>query len=290
MKKAVLFLIFNRPEITQRVFEAIHEARPPRLYIASDGPRLNKGEEAKRVERTRKLVLDNIDWECEVKTLFRKENLGCGKAVSSAITWFFDQEADGIIIEDDCLPNRTFFNFCEELLDCYRDNKRVMHISGDQFISYFDNGASYYFAKIQHCWGWASWADRWEDYDFSLKGFKTKNLRNFSENENVQKYWFDILKKMGKKEIDTWDYQWVFAIVLKNGLCINPTKNLISNIGFGSDSTHTPDKDNRLANMSTYDIKEIIHPKKIEIDLGAVDYIYKNHFGIKFVYNGELKK
>lgn len=282
MEKAVLFLIFNRPETTKRVFEEVRKAKPPRLYIASDGPRSEKSSETEIVEKLRKTILSAIDWDCKVETLFREKNLGCGKAVSEAITWFFKQEKDGIILEDDCLPNRTFFNFCEELLDYYRDNKKVMHISGDQFVPNFNNGASYYFSKIQHCWGWASWADRWSEYDFSIQEFTGKDIKNFSENEKVQNYWLDILNKMKRKEIDTWDYQWVFAIVLKNGLCINPAKNLISNIGFGENSTHTPDNNNPLSKMPTYGIENIIHPKKVEIDKKAVDYIYKNHFGIDF--------
>lgn len=290
MNKAVLFMIFNRPDTTQRVFEAIREAKPPRLYIASDGPRANKEGESETVESTRKLVLDNIDWDCEVKTLLREENLGCGKAVSGAITWFFGQEQDGIILEDDCLPNPSFFGYCEELLDYYKGSKKVMHISGDQFIPDFDNGASYYFTKIQHCWGWASWADRWADYDFDLDEFKEKDIKNFSDNKNVQKYWLDILNKMKRGEIDTWDYQWVFTIVLKNGLCINPAKNLISNIGFGENSTHTSDEDNPLANLPTYEIKDIVHLQRKDIDKRNIDYIYQNHFGINFLDKDLSKK
>jgi GT2 family glycosyltransferase len=280
MKKAVLFLIFNRPETTKKVFEAIRRAKPPQLYVASDGSRLDKDGEAQTVEETRRMVLDSINWDCEVKTLFRDKNLGCGKAVSEAITWFFKQEEDGIILEDDCLPNHSFFKYCEVLLDYYKDNKKIMHISGDQFVPNLENRASYYFAKIQHCWGWASWADRWLSYNFNLQEIAEKDVKNFSENKNVQKYWLEILNKMKGNEVDTWDYQWVFAIVLKNGLCINPSKNLISNIGFGSDSTHTADENNLLANMPTYEIKKITHPVKVEIDEKAVNYIYKNHFGI----------
>lgn len=280
MEKAILFLIFNRPETTKRVFDAIRYARPPRLYIASDGPRLSKIGEAEVVKKTRKMVLDKIDWQCEVKTLFREENLGCGKAVSSAVNWFFSQEKEGIILEDDCLPGQSFFKFCENLLDHHRDNKQVMHISGDQFIPDFNNGASYYYAKIQHVWGWASWADRWKYYEFDLKNYSDDNIKKFSDNENVQKYWLDILDLMKKKQIDTWDYQWAFKVVEMDGLCINPVKNLISNIGFGAGGTHTTDIDNPLANLETYEISNILHPEKNFIDQVAVNWIYKNHFGI----------
>lgn len=282
MNTPILFLIFNRIDTTSRVFEKIKEAKPPRLYIASDGPRLHKDGESDIVKKTRKMVLDGIDWGCEVKTLFRDENLGCGKAVSSAITWFFENEPEGIILEDDCLPSKSFFSYCETLLDYYRDNKCVMHISGDQFVADFDNCYSYYFAKIQHVWGWASWADRWKQYKFDLKDYDEKNVEKFSENKNVQNYWRVILNKMKKHEIDTWDYQWAFKVVEMDGLCINPSKNLISNIGFGENSTHTSDKDNPLANMQVYEIETIIHPKVVSINQTAVDYIYKHHFNINF--------
>lgn len=285
MEKPILFLIFNRPDTTQKVFEAIRQARPPRLYIASDGARPAKDGEYDIVDKTRKMVLENIDWDCEVKTLFRDKNLGCGKAVSGAITWFFEQEKDGIILEDDCLPNQSFFTFCEELLDYYSDNKNIWHISGDQFIPNFDNGASYYFAKVEHCWGWATWADRWKHFDYNLINFDEKYISNFSSNRNVKKYWLKILKeqkiKIGNGEFDIWDYQWAFEIVKHKSYCINPSVNLISNIGFGSGSTHTDDEKHRYSNMPIHEIKNIVHPSNIEYDQKAVDYIYENVFGIR---------
>lgn len=282
MKKPILFLTFNRLDTTQRVFEEIKKAKPPRLYLASDGARENKAGEKEIVQKTRDFIMNNIDWDCEVKTLFRDKNLGCGPAVSGAITWFFEQEEDGIILEDDCLPHPSFFNFCEELLDYYKDNKKVWHISGDQFVPNFNNGASYYFAKNMHCWGWASWADRWSQYEFDLSGYGDYNIKKISEDKNVQNYWARVLDRVRKGEVNTWDYQWAFKIIEKDGLCINPSKNLISNIGFGDNSTHTSDKDNPMANMITYEIDNIIHPKEIKIDQKAVDYIFQDHFGIEF--------
>lgn len=280
MKKAVLFLTFNRLDVTKRVFEEIKKVKPPRLYIASDGARKDKRGEKEIVQETRTFILNNIDWECEVKTLFGEENLGCGNAVSKAITWFFEQEEDGIILEDDCLPSQSFFMFCEELLDYYKDNEKVMHISGDQFVPNFDNGASYYFAKNMHCWGWASWANRWHKYEFDLSDYDERNVEKFSENKAVQEYWLKVLKMLKNNQINTWDYQWMFSIIKNDGLNINPSVNLISNIGFGENSTHTSDANNPLSKMPIYEIEEIIHPKEIKIDQNAVDYIFKNHFGI----------
>jgi len=280
-KTPILFIVFNRLDTTRRVFEEIKKRRPARLFVAADGPRDNKKGEKQKCKEVRKYILGNIDWDCDIKTLFREKNLGCGKAVSSAITWYFENVEQGIVLEDDCLPNPSFFKYCEELLDHYKEDKKVMHIAGAQFIPNFENGASYYFAKLMHCWGWAGWADRWQYYDFDLDSFTEDKVKSFSPDINVQKYWLHILRKLKRGEIDTWDYQWTFKIVEKNGLCINPSKNLVSNIGFGENSTHTPDENNTLANMSTFEIKKIIHPQKVEIDQKAVDYIYKYHCDIK---------
>ena len=158
MTPAVLFIIFNRPETTQRVFDAIRLAKPTRLYIAADGPRENKTGEKELCEQARKIA-QNVDWDCEVKTLFQKENLGCGKAVSHAISWFFENEDMGIILEDDCLPHQSFFKYCEELLEKYKNNDRIGIISGNNFQKKRKIGSfSYYFSDIVNIWGWATWA------------------------------------------------------------------------------------------------------------------------------------
>lgn len=280
MKKTVLFLTFNRLDTTKQVFEQIKIAKPPKLYLASDGPRKNKKDEAETVKTVRNWLLENINWDCEVKTLFRDENLGCGKAVSSAITWFFEQEEDGIILEDDCLPNQSFFKYCEELLDYYKDNKNVWVISGDQFVEDYNNNASYYFAKIMHCWGWASWADRWKHYQFDLKDYDEKVINNVSEKKYIQKYWLNILNTMKEHKVDTWDYQWALEIIKHNGFCINPSVNLVSNIGLVGTHYENAEK-NPMMNLPTFEIEKIIHPNKVEFDIPAVNYIYEKVFSIK---------
>lgn len=279
MNKPVLFIIFNRLDTTQKVFEQIRAAKPPRLYLASDGARASKDGEAKIVAEIRQWVLDNIDWPCEVKTLFREENLGCGKAVSGAITWFFSQEESGIILEDDCLPNQSFFNYCDELLDKYKEDKRIWHIAGDNPLNVWDCNASYYFAKIQHCWGWASWADRWQHYDFDLKNYPEESIKNFSNDKYVQKYWRNILSKMQNKGIDTWDYQWTLKVAENNGFCINPSKNLISNIGYFGVHYAATESDKNL-NRPSFDLEKIVHPEKIEFDEKAIKLIYKKSLKI----------
>ncbi|NCC71213.1 hypothetical protein EOM09_06535, partial [bacterium] len=220
IKKPILLLIFNRPDTTLKVLRSIRSVKPSKLYVACDGPRKDKSGEKDIVDLTREMILKNIDWDCTIRTLFRPNNLGCRLSVSSAIDWFFSNEEDGIILEDDCLPNLSFYGFCEFLLNYYKDNKKIMHITGDNFAPNVFDGSSYYFSKIQHCWGWATWADRWKYYGTSLSGYDINNIKKFSTNENVQEYWLEILKKMKNNEIDSWAYQWTFQIIEKEGFCI----------------------------------------------------------------------
>lgn len=246
LKTSVLFLIFNRPDVTKRVFEAIRQAKPPRLYVAADGPRKDKEGEAEVVQKVRKLVMDNIDWDCEVKTLFREKNLGCKYAVSGAIDWFFENEEMGIILEDDCLPSQSFFWFCEELLERYKDDLRIWHISGNNFG--FDKNSlnnAYSFIRFPQVWGWATWKNRWREYDKNLTDFKNDFANNsniatthdLKQNEIKRMKERFLLSSSGK--INTWDYQWHATVIKNNGLCVVPSYNLISNLGDGDDATHT---------------------------------------------------
>ena len=171
----ILFLIFNRPDTTKRVFESIRSIKPAKLYIAADGDRKDKVGEDLLCKDTRSII-DLIDWECEIKTLFRPENLGCKIAVSSAIDWFFENEEQGIILEDDCLPNESFYIYCETLLNYYAFNERIMHISGNNFQDGMMRGnGSYYFSNYNHIWGWASWKRAWKAYNVDLS-FLTETL------------------------------------------------------------------------------------------------------------------
>ena len=259
LKTAVLFLVFNRLDTTKQVFEAIRKAKPPRLYIAADGARESKEGEKEKVQAVRDFIINHVDWTCEVKTLFREENLGCKIAVSSAIDWFFDNEDKGIILEDDCLPSQSFFWFCEELLEKYKDDLRVWHISGDNFQDGIKRGsADYYFSKYHHVWGWACWADRWKHYDVEIKSFKAFKENNIIKNvwpkTVMQKSWMRLFDDVYAGKIDTWDYQWFYTCQINNGLGILPNTNLIKNIGFGSEATHTLNEDCEMSNVDNYDI------------------------------------
>lgn len=286
MKKAVLFMIFNRPDPTRKVFEAIREAKPPRLYVAADGPRKNVKGEYEKCISTREIIKE-VDWDCEVKTLFRDKNLGCGLAVSGAISWFFENEEDGIILEDDCLPNQSFFYFCEELLDYYKDNEKIMHIHSNHIGKPYSK-YSYYFSSMERCWGWATWRRAWKLYDYNLEKYSydliAKKIEEVYFSDLYIDYWKDVLKIMTNdditKRINTWDYQWSFSILANDGLCICPNVNLVSNIGFGKDATHCSYENDVLSNMASYEIKEIIHPNKIERDL----FIDENSMSKNFHY------
>ena len=267
LNTAVLFIIFNRPDTTKHVFEAIRTAKPPRLYVAADGPRADKPGEVEKVEQVRQIAT-TVDWDCDVKTLFRDENLGCRVAVSSAIDWFFENEEEGIILEDDCLPSQSFFWFCEELLKRYRGDMRVWHIAGNNFHFGWqrDEDYSYYFGGIYgSIWGWASWRDRWEYYDVEIKTYDEVRKKG---------YLFDIIKNPEEAKIrisnfdeikngfDTWDYQWVYCRLINNGLTIVPSKNLVKNLGFGLDGAHTHSKRDKRSNMNIEDINlPLRHPE-----------------------------
>lgn len=280
----ILFLVFNRLEPTKKVFESIKKAQPPRIYIASDGPRKNINGEIEEVERVRNYILQNINWDCEVKTLFREKNLGCKYAVSDAISWFFKNEEQGIILEDDCLPNESFFWFCEELLEKYKNDFRVWHISGDNFQDNKLRGdGTYYFSQYSHVWGWATWANRWQHYDVEISSFKSFfeniNMRSVYKNKNDQLYWLNIFQNVYDGKIDTWDYQWTYTILINNGLSILPNKNLISNIGFGKNATHTTSSESEFSNIPKFELDRLmIHPEFTLPDIDADIYTGKKMF------------
>lgn len=260
----VLFLIFNRPDTTQQVFNEIRKTRPNKLFIAADGPRKNNSNDALLCQQTRDIV-NLIDWDCEVHTLFREENLGCKFAVSSAIDWFFSHVEEGIILEDDCLPDQSFFPFCQELLERYRDDERIMMISGDNFqFGRKRDDYSYYFSRYAHIWGWATWRRGWKHYDRDMKLWPEVKRGNWLFDilldRKIVNYWEKIFDQSFNGEINTWDYQWVFSCWIQNGLSIIPDVNLVTNIGFGDRSTHTK-VDTPFSNMPVEKMRfPIIHP------------------------------
>jgi hypothetical protein len=283
LQTAVLFLVFNRPDTTTQVFEAIRKAKPLRLYVAADGPRADRAGEPERVAKVREIVTA-VDWPCEVKTLFREENLGCKYAVSGGITWFFEHEEQGIILEDDCLPHPDFFTFCETLLDRYATDERVSVITGNNFQNGQHRGeASYYFSRYNHVWGWASWRRAWQKADMDIqfwpKWKRSAEWREFWPDPVARKYWEKIFDRMHRAKIDTWDYPWTASVWHHSGLTATPNVNLVSNIGFGPDSTHTASTTSPLAEMATMSIGELRHPGLIAQDVAADRHVFDHTLG-----------
>jgi hypothetical protein len=229
----VLFLVFNRIETTKQVFDAIKRARPNKLYIAADGARAHRAGEAESVAEVRKIAAD-VDWPCTVKTLFRNENLGCKKAVSSAISWFFENEAEGIIIEDDVLPSIDFFKFCDYALNQYRNDTRFGMITGTNLLGAEIESNQYVYSQSSSIWGWATWRRAWDLYDPELKKWPDKWLKDSIRNRfksEYANYLENTFNSYIKYKIDTWDIQWLYTCVFNNFLCITPRANMISNIG-----------------------------------------------------------
>jgi FkbM family methyltransferase len=277
----ILLLIFNRPDRTKLVFDAIRKIKPLNLYVAADGHRPHKEGEEAICELTRKIVLDHIDWNCNVKTLLRDQNLGCGKAVSEAITWFFDEVEEGIILEDDCLPNKSFFDFCANMLERYKHNNEIMHISGDNFQNGIKRGnADYYFSNYAHIWGWATWRRAWAKYSFDYACYNKSALElkllKIAVNNDFYDLWLALIDKAFSKHVDTWDFQWQYAVFINEGKCILPQRNLVSNIGFGADATHTKNEEEVFANMPTHELTVKSHPKNTNVNVKAELYtLYK---------------
>ena len=244
MNSPILFIIFNRPDTTQVVFEAISHAKPPRLYIAADGPRLSNPDDTFLCKQARSIV-NKIDWNCEVKTLFRESNLGCREAVSGAIDWFFQNEEEGIILEDDVVPNPEFFKFCEDMLSEYRDVTNVAMISGFNPLGAKVTSPHYFFSRYASIWGWATWRSRWKFYDVNLSEWSAKYYEQIMRDQlplHVLEYFIDALEKVQRKQMNTWDYQWSFFIQLNNLLVVRPEANLIANIGVSGTHSKCMDK------------------------------------------------
>jgi hypothetical protein len=281
----ILFLVFNRPDKTKVVFEAIRKIKPTKLFVAADGPRHNIAGELEKCDKVR-AIATSIDWECELNTLFRDENLGCGKAVSEGITWFFENVEEGIILEDDCLPDKTFFTFCASLLKRYKYDEIIMHIGGNNFQYGIKRGiGDYYFSKLTHIWGWATWRRAWKHYEFDLAFAKQISDEAFklafNNNDLFIKYYENIFLQVSNKKIDTWDYQWLYAIVRMNGLAICPEVNLVQNIGFSAEATHTLHE----TEWNKLNIAKQLHqyrrPSNLNIDYVADSYFLSEIIGLK---------
>ena len=280
----VALFIFNRPDLTDTAFKAIAEAMPKKLLVVADGPRFSA--EAEKCQQAR-TIIERVNWDCEVLTNFSDRNLGCKARVSSGLDWVFSQVSEAIILEDDCLADPSFFSFAERLLEHYRDDERVMHISGGNFVSDKINlEHSYYFSRYAFAgYGWASWSRAWKYYDKDMKSWpefkRSGMLERLFEDKDEQDLWRVLLDRTDTGEIDTWDFQWFYTCWTQGGLSIVPRVNLVSNLGFRPDATHTNtayEKD-FLKNAPRESMEAIRHPDFIVRHREADDYLIRMYFG-----------
>lgn len=284
MKSPVLFLIFKRPDTTEIVFDRIREVQPPKLYIAADGPRENRPDEIEKCNITRKIT-EKIDWPCEVHRLYQEKNLGCGLGVSTAISWFFEHEEEGIIIEDDIIAHPDFFSYCDEMLEKYRDDNRIQLVTGRNsfFKSFKHDSCSYYLSNYFMIWGWASWRRVWKTYQFDVSSISEERFLSAVRakiDPRAHDYVLRIFRTMKDHKCDTWDYQFYINQILFNRYSIIPFVNMVENIGMNSsDATHTKGKDVLRSKHKAHSSLPIVHPQTLQFDERA-DYCFARNEGI----------
>lgn len=243
MKTAVAFFVYNRLDTTKIVFERIREIKPPRLYIICDAARPWKEGDKEKVDAVRDFLDHAVDWPCEVRKNYAEENMGCKNRVSSGISWVFEHEEAAIIIEDDVLLDISFFRFCQEMLEHYKDDPKVMMVGAHKKLEDYPTEHDYIFAADNYIWGWGTWRSTWEKYDVTLKNWpknkENKLMYNVFKPEKAE-YVTSELDLIYDGKLDTWDYQLMMCLAENDGLCVVPKVNLINNIGMNrEDATHT---------------------------------------------------
>jgi len=293
MQTPVTFLVFNRPELTAQVFARIRAARPPKLLVVCDGPRPNRPDDIEKVAAVRNLIDRGIDWPCEVLRNYAEQNLGCRNRIASGITWAFEQVEESIILEDDCLPDPSFFEYAETMLNRYRDDERIMHVAGNNLTAAHHRQAdSYWFSHHAWIWGWATWRRAWRHYDADMRTWNERRsaLEASFASSWERAFWIAAYEEARRDltKAGTWDFPWVYTCRSLGGLCIFPRENLIENLGFGGDSTHTSNEMNRLR-LPTQNLGAITHPKVQSVDRYADDLLTRIYAGSSVSLWGNLK-
>lgn len=280
MKTPIALIVYNRPEQTRKVLACIQHAKPEKLFVIADGPSSEKEQE--RCRNTRE-IFDNPGWDCEIIRNFSDINLGCKERVTSGLNWLFDKCKQAIILEDDCVPDPTFFKYCEILLKNYRENSRIKMISGQSFLpSDFTYPYSYYFSRLTLIWGWATWRDRWKEMDLEMKNWPELRASGWVlglwGNQKIADEWKSKFDDVYQGGLEIWDYQWTYSVWFNDGLTIIPKKNMVSNIGFHQEATHTRNPKSKLAGLKTHQMRfPLSHPEKIywqkNFDLGTLRQI-----------------
>jgi hypothetical protein len=263
----VALFIYNRPETTERVFEQIAEAEPPEFYVVADGPK-NETDADQCLAARNKI---SVDWECDYWTNYADENLGLRERLSSGLDWVFDNTDRAIILEDDTLPHPDFFGFCEEILDEYEDDDRIMHVTGTNMVEEWRaDSCDYFFSFLGGIWGWATWRDAWQEYDREMSTWEEigpECLQQVLHDREISRWLTRNYQETHDGAIDTWDHQWDYSKIRNHGLSVIPSRNLVSNIGFGESATHTVNKDDERAAMSTFNCEfPIDHPTAVYPD------------------------
>ena len=262
----ILVMAFNRPGPAAGLLEVLRQLQPSRLYLAFDGPRLNRPGEHEQCEVVRGLFRDGIDWPCQVFWLLRSDNLGCRLAVSSAIDWFFETETEGVILEDDIHPIPSFFGYCAELLERYRDDERIGAIAGNNHQSELPPaGASYYFSIYSHCWGWATWRRAWLAYhqaEMHWQEFRQHGWLCQLGGRDFERRWQFLIDQVCRGEVNTWDILWQLACWQQGFLTCLPATEQVQNVGFDHDATHTLDEVSPLQTPQELDLP-LVHPSII---------------------------
>jgi hypothetical protein len=293
----ILLIIFNRPDKVERLVNSLRATKPTKIYVSADGPRENVPTDITRCKTAREAI-KKIDWPCEVITNFHERNTGADFGPEKAINWFFENVEEGIVLEDDCIAHPDFFRFAQEMLSRYKDNHHVMMISGNNFQNGIVRGeSSYYFSKYPSTWGWASWKRAWKHYDTNTSAYehfiKKNTLDDICQSSVEKKYWSRFFEKINSGKLKHWDIKWIFAIWNNNGISITPNVNLVQNVGFGKDATHTFKHDDAMV-VKTVELGKITHPSVIEVNKEADKYlfnhIYKFTLAKKFSYLVELTK
>lgn len=292
LQTPVAMIIFNRPDTTKEVFEAIRQAKPPKLYVIADEARPHKAGEREKVDATRAIIEQGVDWDCEVITNYAEQNMGCKKRVASGITWVFEHEEQAIILEDDCLPKPEFFRYCQEMLETYKDDENVMMVSGTNNVPGYQVPQGICFSRFSCIWGWATWRRAWSKYDITMREWP-----QWKEQNTFKPYFKGIEYKVFCRDaskihaglVDTWDMQWQVCI-LKNGFGVVPQGNLIHNIGCGhEEATHTTDNSKEIAEYGEISFP-ITKPANLEPDLGYDKAYTKDLYGMKRVMNAVIHK
>lgn len=276
----VALFFFNRPALTAQVFERIRQARPERLFLVADGPRANHPEDEERCAAARAITAA-VDWPCEVSTDFSEQNLGCRRRISSGLSWVFDEVPEAIILEDDCLPDASFFTFCADMLERYRDDTRVMHIGGSNFQNGRKRGeGSYYFSRYTLTWGWATWRRAWQHYDVDMAVWPRVSRENLLapllRDPFEISFWNEIFSGVFDQTVDTWDYQWTLACWMQHGLSIVPNDNLVTNIGAGPDALHFKSGHSTIG-LPVTAMGDLTHPELLLRDHDADSYAFNEH-------------